>query len=170
MLVEPFMETKLWIQKKTKKPPQKNQNHRKVVGGAFHWQQKCERQAMQLSHHGMKGISIISSTWTGELQPEYCVQSWISTPIHWTQWRQHRISQSLCQVGPTNLHIGICMFVRTYWTNMRLKVTVSSMALLPVTRIGVNSMSWSQNGNPWVATREFLIEENIQESVLSWER
>ena len=39
--------------------------------------------------------------------------------------------------------------VRAYWTNMRLKVTVSWIIPSSVMRLGVTSMSQSQNNSPW---------------------
>ena len=43
----------------------------------------------------------------------------------------------------------VCKFVRIYWTSMSLKVTVSWIALLPVTRCNVSTMSQNQNSSPW---------------------
>ena len=48
-----------------------------------------------------------------------------------------------------NRKITICRFVRTYWTTMRMKVTVSWIAWLLVTRCGITATSRSQNGGPW---------------------
>ena len=48
-----------------------------------------------------------------------------------------------------NIQKTICTLVRTWWTNARLKVTVSYIAWLPVMRCGVTTTSWSQNGSLW---------------------
>jgi len=56
--------------------------------------------------------------------------------------------QSLCQVSPTNAHIGlekntVCKFVKTYRTNTRLKVTISCVISVLVRRC-VSAVSWNQ--------------------------
>jgi len=43
----------------------------------------------------------------------------------------------------------VCKFARTYGNNTGLKVTVSWITSLMVTRWGVITMSQSQNGSPW---------------------
>ena len=48
-----------------------------------------------------------------------------------------------------NIKNTVCKFVRTYWTNTTLKVTVSWIASSPVTRCGITTTSWSQNSSPW---------------------
>ena len=48
-----------------------------------------------------------------------------------------------------NIQKTICTLVRTWWTNARLKVTVSYIAWLPVMRCGVTTTSCSQNGSLW---------------------
>ena len=40
-------------------------------------------------------------------------------------------------------------FVRTWWTDIGLKVTVPWIALLPVTRHDITTMSRNQNGSSW---------------------
>jgi len=44
----------------------------------------------------------------------------------------------------------VCKLVRTCRTKMSLKVTVSWIALLWVTRCGITTMSQSPNGSPWI--------------------
>ena len=53
-------------------------------------------------------------------------------------------------------------FFRIYWTNMRLKVTASWIALLLVMRCGVATTSCNQNGNPW--SGNMLIPHQIKSS------
>jgi len=51
------------------------------------------------------------------------------------------------------LHINrnntVCKFVRAYWTNTNLKVTVSWIHSLPVMRCGATTLSLSQNSSLW---------------------
>jgi len=61
-------------------------------------------------------------------------------------------SQSLCHMGPMNAHRNrkttVCKFVRIYWTNTKLKVTVSWIVSLSVMRQGATTMrksTWSGN-------------------------
>ena len=82
----------------------------------------------QLSHHEMKCVSVSSSTQISGLWPENCVQSWMLVSMHCTgvvleyhkvnvRWVSHRSGKNT-----------ICKLVRTYWTNMRLKVVISWVA------------------------------------------
>ena len=107
----------------------------------------------QLSHHEMKSISISSSVWIGGLRLGNCVRSWISASVHWKRWWQ---CWNITKFAPGSSHEcshrnmnTICKFVRSYWTNMRLKVTFSWITSSLVTRHGVTTMSQSQNGSPW---------------------
>ena len=50
----------------------------------------------------------------------------------------HRCSQN-------NRMNTICKFVRTYWTNMRLKVMVSWITSLPVMRYAFSTRAWHHN-------------------------
>ena len=64
------------------------------------------------------------------------------------------ISQRLCQICPVNAHTGR---ERTPYASLsgpveaeyEDEVTASWITSLPVTRCGVTTMSWSQNGSPW---------------------
>ena len=108
----------------------------------------------QLPHHKMKSVSISSSVRIGRLQLGSCVQSWISASMHWKQWWQRWNIAKFAPCGSheysrRNMKNTVCKFVRTYWTNMRLKVTVSWITSSPVTRRSVTTTSRSQNGSPW---------------------
>ena len=103
----------------------------------------------QLSHHKMKSISISSSVQIGELQPGNCARSWVLVSMHWKwRWqcwnvtkfapgRSHRCSQR-------NRKNKICTFVRMYWINTRLVVTVSWNTSLVVKRHGITPTSRSK--------------------------
>ena len=52
------------------------------------------------------------------------------------------------EYSPRNWKNTVCKFVRTHW-NTRLKVTVSCVVLVPVTRCGVTTMSQDQNDTVW---------------------
>jgi len=102
----------------------------------------------QLSHHEMKSISISSSTWIRGLWPGNCTQSWILASVHCKQlWQCWIIAKFLPDGSHKCSHRKrkntVCIFVRKYWTNMRLKVTVSWIVSLQVTRCVVTTKSWN---------------------------
>ena len=108
----------------------------------------------QLSCHELKSVSISSSMQIGGLQLGNCVQSWISASMDWKWWWQHwNIAKFAAgrshECSDRNIKNTVHKLVRTYWTKMRLKVTVSWIASSSVTRRGVTTTSWSQNGSPW---------------------
>jgi len=130
------------------------------VGGAFQpWRQRRERQAtfrtaMHSCHHETKSVSISSSAWIGGLRLGNCVRSWISAAMRWKRWWQRWNMAKFAPGGShecshRNIKNTVCKFVRNYWSNTRLKVTVSWIASSPVTRRGVTTTSRSQNGRPW---------------------
>jgi len=108
----------------------------------------------QLSHDEMKSVSISSSARIGRLRLGNCVRSWILAAMRWKRWWQ---CWNITKFAPGGSHEcshrtiknTVCKFVRTYWTNMRLKVTVSWIASSPVTKRGVTTTSQSQNSSPW---------------------
>jgi len=68
----------------------------------------------------------------------------------WQRWNIAEFAPGVShECSHKNIKNTVCKFVRTYWTNTRLKVTVSWIASSPVTRRGVTTTSWSQNGSPW---------------------
>jgi len=74
--------------------------------------------------------------------------------MHWKWWSQCWNITKLEPGGSHECSHGnrkntACKFVRTYWTNMRLKVAVSCITSLLVMRDGVTCTSWSQNSSPW---------------------
>jgi len=87
----------------------------------------------QLSHHEMKSVLISSSARIGGLRLGNCVRSWISASVRWKWWCQ---CWNIAKFAPggshewshRNIKNNICKFVRAYWTNTRLKVTVSWIA------------------------------------------
>ena len=109
--------------------PKSGCEHSKDVGGAF-WQQSHERQAtfqmFMHSCHTVKSISISSSAQISGLWPGNCVEMNISFSVLETMVATLEYC-SLCQLGPVNAHIKTQQtpFVRIYWTNTKLKVTVS---------------------------------------------
>ena len=108
----------------------------------------------QLSHHEMKSISISSCMQISGLRLGNCVRSWILASMHWKRWWQRWnipkfASGGFHECSHRNIKNTTCKFVRTYVTNMRLKVKVSWIASSPVTRHGVTTTSRSQNGSPW---------------------
>ena len=78
-----------------------------------------------------------------------------------------------------NSHTGtkknsVCKFIRTCWTNTGLKVTVSWITSLPVTKSHVNTMSWNQNisprrGNTWISHQIRSKRHSLQWCALSFE-
>jgi len=109
----------------------------------------------QPSHHEMKSVSISSSAQIGRLQLGNCVRSWVSASVHWKQWWQRWNIAKFVPSGShdcshRNIKNTICKFVQTYWTNTRLKMTVSWSASSLVTRRVVTTMNQSQNSSPWI--------------------
>ena len=102
----------------------------------------------------MKSFSISPSMQISRLLLGICVHSWISASMHWKYWWQH---WNIAKFAPSGSHKcshrnrknTICKSVRIYWTNTRLKETVSWIALLPVTRHGVTTKHQSQNSSTW---------------------
>ena len=121
----------------------------------------------QLSHHKMKSVSISSSMLIGGLQPGNCVWNWMSASVCWEQWWQ---CWNIAKFLPHGLHKWshrnrkniVGKFVRTYWTNVRLNMTVSGIVSLMVARCGVTIMSQSQNKTHVVTTSEFPIVEKFK--------
>ena len=108
----------------------------------------------QLSHHEMKSVSISQSARIGGLRLGNCVRSWLSASMRWILcWQRWNIVKILPggshERSYRNVKKTVCKFVRNYWTNTRLKVTVFWIASSPVTRRGVITTSRSQNGRPW---------------------
>jgi len=106
---------------------------------------------VQLSYHETKSISISLSARIGGLRLGNCVRSRVSAEMRWKRWCQRWNTAKFATVGShewshRNMKNTVCKFVRTYWTNTRLKVTVSWIASSPVTRRVVTSTSRSQNG------------------------
>lgn len=108
----------------------------------------------QLSQHKMKSILISSSMQIGELQPGNCVWGWILASLCWKWWWQH---WNIAKFVPGGSREGsqrsrkntVCKFGKTYWTNTRLKVTVSWITSFLMMRHGVTTVSRSQNNILW---------------------
>ena len=69
------------------------------------------------------------------------------------QWWQHCnitkfASSRSHEYSHRNRKNTVCKFVRIYWTNMRMKVTVSWITSLLGTTCGVTTVSWSQIRSP----------------------
>jgi len=155
--------------------------HMTVGSRGAPWQNICQCQWQtsrvldshaQLSHQEMKSLSISSSTWISGLETESCIQSWRSSSMCWKQWWQCWYISKFLPGGShkcshRNRKITICKFFRIIWTTTRLKVTVSWITSLLVTRRGVTSTSWSQNSSPSVGICEFPIREKVQDAALS---
>jgi len=108
----------------------------------------------------MKNISINSAAWISRLQPKNCVRGWILASMLWKQqWQCRNIVKFVPGESHEHLHRKrkntVCKFVRTYWTNTRLKVAVAQITSLSVTKCDVTTMSQRQNslpqsGNTWI--------------------
>lgn len=103
-------------------------------------------------------VLISSSGQINRLQLGNCVLNWISPSMHRKQWWQRRNIARFAPGGSyershRNGKSTIYNFVRTYWTNRCLKMTVSWITSLPMTRPGVTMECW----------HEFLSEEKVQD-------
>jgi len=156
-----FMETKLWM-------------WTQAVGGCL---SSKESNVKDKPRSGWPCPAV--TPWTeghldqliSRLQLGNCVWSWILASMHWKQWWQH---WNIAEFVPGGSHKcshrnrknTVYKFARTYWTNTRLKVTVSWIASLLVMRPFVMSMSQSQNGSPWSGDMWIPIKEKAQDAVL----
>ena len=111
------------------------------------WWQWHERQAtFQMSCTPLTPEKeYLFGSWS-RLQPGSCVWSLILASRHWKKWWQFWNIAKFVPGGShkcshRNRNSIICKFVRTYWTNMRLKMTVFWIASLLVMRYGVTTMS-----------------------------
>jgi len=107
---------------------------------------------VQLSQHKMKSVTISSSVWISGLWPENSAQNSMSASMCWKQWWQ---CWNTAVVVPAGSHKcshrnknNICKFIRTYGTDMRLKVTAFWIASLPLMRHDVTTSRQSQNSSP----------------------
>ena len=135
--------------------------HSEVAGSAFlQWRQQCERQAMfwaavhschtkkwrtlQLAHQCESADYNQGTVYKAEywLQGTGSNGGNIAISQTFAPGRLHRCSQK-------SRKSTIRKFVRTYWINMMLKVSVSCIASLLLMRYGVTTVSHSQNGSPW---------------------
>ena len=138
--------------------PNSGCEHSESVSGACQdWQQLCERQAMfqmakQSCHitqwkvpwsaHPCKSVNYDQEAlYRDEYELQYLGNNGVKI----------RILQSLSQVGTLSAHTGTerkpyTIFVRTYWTNMRLKVWIMSFLVM---RCHVTTMSQHQKSSPW---------------------
>ena len=64
---------------------------------------------------------------------------------------------------------AICKFVRTFWTNIRMKMTVSWIPLLLEKTHGVTAMTRSQNGCQWSSDMNSSSKKKVQDTALSWQ-
>jgi len=123
----------------------------------------------QLSHHETKSVSISSSAQISGLWLGNCVRSWISAAMRWKRWWQ---CWNIAKFAPggshecshRNIKNTVCKFVRTYWTNTRLKVTVSWIASSPVWDVVSPLRAGVKTAVHGVATCEFPIEEKVQDT------
>lgn len=81
------------------------------------------------------------------------VQSWIWASMHLKQWwQQWNIAEFVPggshRCSRRNRKNTIHKFVRTFWSNTRLKVTVFQITPLLVMRCAATTMSWNQNCSP----------------------
>ena len=81
------------------------------------------------------------------------------------------ILQSLHQVDPRSVHTGTenatSKFLRSFWTNTRLKVTVFQTVSLAVKRSGVTTTGKSQNGSSGSGSKYNYHQRKVQDTVLS---
>lgn len=81
-----------------------------------------------------------------------CEWSWILASVHWRQWWQSWNIPKFVQGGSHKCwdrKNTVCKFSRTYWDNMRLKVTISCIAASLVMRHGVTTTGWSPSDSLW---------------------
>ena len=127
----------------------------------------------QLSHHEMKSISISSSVWTSGLWPGNHAWSRISVLMCWKWWWQ---CWNVTEFVPGGSHRRshrsrkntVCKFVRTYWTNTVLKVTVSRIPSFLLTGRGVTTMRQYLNSSPWSGVMWVPHQRKIQGTASSW--
>ena len=102
----------------------------------------------QLSHHKMKNVSTIHANWKAA-DRELCMALNISFNALETMmatleyWKDIPCGSHKC--SHRNRKNIICKFVKTYWTNTRLKETISQIISLPMMGCAVTTMSHSQN-------------------------
>jgi len=149
------------------------------MGGMFQQgQQQCERQVtFWMAVHSCRTrkwrVFWSAHAQIGRLQQGNCGQNWILSSMNWKWWWQCWNTAKFAPSGSCECSYGnrkhtICKFVKTYWTNTRLKVTVSWVTLLQVTRCGVTTMSWSKNGNPWSGNTWIPHWKIVQGVALNW--
>ena len=82
----------------------------------------------QMSHHKMKSYQLIHENWqitTGELRTELNI-GFNTLKMMWQYWNVVMFSPGCShKCSHMNRNSTVYKFVRTYWTNMSLKVTVS---------------------------------------------
>lgn len=109
--------------------------------------------AITAANHKIKNVSISSSMHIGKLQPGNCVQNWTSASMCWEQWwkcwnNAKFVPDGLHKWSRRNRKKIAGKFVRMFWTNTVLKMTVSWIVSLMVARHGVIIMSRSQSNSP----------------------
>jgi len=68
----------------------------------------------------------------------------------WTTWNTVKfVLGGSHRCSARNRKNTMCKFLRTCWTNMRLKVAVSRVTSLPVMRHGIITSNLRQNGSSW---------------------
>ena len=138
--------------------PNNGCQHWEMVGGIFQqWWQRCERQATfqtaMCSCHTVKW----RTSWPAHSHklPDYdqrTVWNLITASVHWKWWWQHWNTAKFVPGGSQeclskNRKNTVLKSVRTYGSNMQLKVTVSWITSLLVMR-RVITMRQSQNSSP----------------------
>lgn len=86
--------------------------------------------------------------------------------IRANQWIM--IMEMCTELPLKNRKIPVLSFVRTYWTNMRLKETVSGILSFPVTRHGIITTSHSENSIAWSGDMWFPHWIKVQDKTLKW--
>jgi len=135
--------------------------HSEAVGCVFHqWWQWHERQATFWTATHSIPTTKWRAFWSGHLCELADYDLWIAQRAEYqfqcvgNNGGNVGILLSLCQVGSTNACTGrkkssYAISFRTYWTNTRLKWTISWTASLLVRRCGVTTTRQGQNGSPW---------------------
>ena len=94
---------------------------------------------------------------------ELCTELNMCRKLWWQNWN---ITESALggsyQCSSSTRKNTVCKFVRTYWTNISLKVAVSCIILLLVMRHGVTTTTRNVNGEC-----EFPVEEKVRDAALS---
>ena len=123
---------------------------------SIEWRVSWSAHPLRLADYNQRAL------YGAERQASVCWKLW------WVFWNITPFAPGRFQeCWQRNRKNTVCKFVRTYWTNVRPKVTVSWVPSFLLTRHGVTTTSQSQNGSPWRGDIEFHIQRRVQDAALS---